>query len=476
MKKLLLFFTFFSVFSVSAQKNWVLINAELKNETDKLKEVIPIVNEETGNFAVFLKGKKEFKASLFDENQNLLFKPILIENLPKKSNIFLNYAFSKEEYTLFFKNNSGNKFSSIHVNFETGEHKINDDLQLKIKKEKIVETFQDGSKLYILSIKNESSKCILYSVNLDNVISKKEIDLTPIPFEEYKGYKLNLSDFLTNTYGGNEIGKINFNEPNSLEKASSYNKLFYNNGKITLLNNFYDNYTYIIDIYVNDGAYNYQKINNKGIEEKPIKLGSNSFVFENYFFSVNSTPKKLNFNIYNYKTKEVLKEYQILKDEPIIFKNTPIIHEGGDFDSYRELEKTSQFLKKISNPNLGVSIYRNKNNYVVTLGASKEVASGGFQPSAFGGFIGGAIGGALFSTFDSYNQSKFKSTRIECLFDENFNHIQGEIPKNGFDKINSFLEEKDLKNMPFQTVFRYNNDYIWGSYNKTSKIYRFYKF
>lgn len=470
MKKLVLLFIFFSVLNATAQKNWILINDDLNNETNKLKAVIPIVDTETGTIAVFLKSKNGLKAILYDENQEQVFEPIYIEKLPKISKIFVNHVHAKNRYTLFFKNTSGKKFGSVHVNFETGKHQIKDDLQLKIKKEKIVETFKDGNKLYLLSIIYKSSKCILYSFNLDGDLSKKEIDLSSIPFEDYKGYKLHLSDFLANTSADHGIGVIDFNEPNSLEIASSYNKLFYNDGKITYLNNFYDEYTYVIDINVNNGTANYQKINNKAFEGKSSKLGSNSYIFEDYYFSINSTQKKLNFNIYNYKTKEVLKEYQILKDQAISFKNTPIIHEGGDFDNYRELEKTSQFLRKISSPKLGVTVYKNESNYVVSLGTSEKVQ----ETVTFPGIVGGAIGGALISMFNSY--SKTKSTRIECLFDENFNHIQGEIPLNGFDKINAFLDEKGLNNVPMQTVFKYKDSYIWGSYNTTTKLYRFFKF
>jgi len=476
MKKLVFIFMFFSVLNSFSQIKWIDFYVDLNDETDKLHAIIPVVNNETGNLAIFIKSKKEFKAILYNDNQQQLFKPVYINRLPKNSKFYVNHAFSKNKYSLIFKNNSGNKYGSIHINFETGEYRIIDKLPFSLKKETIVESFEDGNKLHLLSVKNNSSKCILYSIGLDSKVSEKEINLSLIPFENHKGSKIYLSEFLTNTYNGNKIGKINFNEPNSLEVTSSYNKLFYNDGKITYLNNFFPEHTFIIEINKDDGTYEYQKVDNITIEENPSKLGYNSFVFEAYFVSVNSTPNKLNLSIYNYKTGDVLKKYQILKNEEITFKNSPIILEGGEFNNYRELEKTSQFLRKVSNPNIGVSMYRNENNFVITLGASKEYSTGGFYPSAFGGFIGGAIGGALFSFFDSYNQSKIKSTRIECLFDENFNHIEGKVPLNGFDKINSFLDEKDLKKTPLQTVFKYQDDYIWGSYNKTAKLYSLFKF
>jgi hypothetical protein len=476
MKNLFLLLLIFSVLTISAQDNWLLQSVNFKSETEKLKEIIPVVNEYTGHFAMFFKGNNELKALLYNEDQKQIFEPVYIENLPKNFDVFINHIYSENQYTLFFKNNASKKYGCILINFETGKYVISNDLPIQLKGEKIVETFNDKNQLYFLTIKTNSAICYIYTFQLDGSFTKKDIDLSSIPFEKYNGSILKLSDFLSNAYVNNLLNKIDYNEPVPLEKTSTYIKIFYNEGVITILNNYYDAYTYIINISVNDITYNYKKIDNENFDLKASKKGSNSFIYEDYFFSVNATSDILNLIIYNYKNGAIVKEYQILKDKEITFKNTPIIREGGDFDNYRELEKTSQFLRKVSNPNLGVAIYRNDKNYIITLGSSQEVATG--SPAMIGGMlggaIGGAIGGALFATFDSY--TKTRSTRIACVFDENFDHVEGEVPLNIFDKINNYLEEKNLKKKPLQTIFKYKNNYIWGCYNEPNKSYRLIKF
>ena len=472
MKKIVSLIAFLLVSTISAQENWALIDVNLKNKSDNLNEIIPVVNEETGNFALFFRTKNGLKCYLHDKNQKPLFQPIHITTLPKNFNVFVNHTFSKNEYTLFFKNHSSKKYGSIQVNFKTGKYVVIDDLQLQLKKEKIVETFNDKNQLHILSIKKNSSVCYIRTINFDGSYSKNTIDLSSVSFGKFEGAKILLSNHLMNGFNEKLITKIDYNEPNSLETSSSPNKIFYANNTITMLNNHYDEFTHIININVKNTTFNHKQIKNKWFDKKILKRGSNSYIFKDYFFYINSTPKKLNFAIYNYNSGEIIKELEILKDKPINFKNTPIILEGGDFDNYREFEKTSKFLRKISNPNLGILVYKNDGNYVVTLGSSVQVSNGNY--AMFGGALGGALGALLFSTFDSY--SKTKSTRIECSFNENFNHVEGKIPLNGFDKINRYLEEKGLKKRPLQTIFKYKGDYIWGSYNKSTMFYRLIKF
>ncbi|WBX76422.1 hypothetical protein PG911_17620 [Tenacibaculum ovolyticum] len=93
--------------------------------------------------------------------------------------------------------------------------------------------------------------------------------------------------------------------------------------------------------------------------------------------------------------------------------------------------------------------------------------------SMIGGISTGIAIASLGNTTVFFNPTQFtfnatlnsKSTRIECLFDQNFNHINGEIDKNVFDKM-----QKDNANFTNDmTVIKYKNYFIKGSYNKKRK-------
>ena len=93
----------------------------------------------------------------------------------------------------------------------------------------------------------------------------------------------------------------------------------------------------------------------------------------------------------------------------------------------------------------------------------------------FGGIPIGSFGAAtvFFNpaqiAFNSFSNNK--TTRIEGLFDENFDHILGEIKENAFDKIKEFPS-----NNKGSTVFKYKDFFIKTTYRSFSKEFNFKKF
>ena len=73
----------------------------------------------------------------------------------------------------------------------------------------------------------------------------------------------------------------------------------------------------------------------------------------------------------------------------------------------------------------------------------------GMSMSMGGGF------GLVASAYFSYSYGK--SVRIECLFDEQFRHLDGKPRKNIFDKIKDYAEVLQ-NNDTAETVFEWNND------------------
>jgi len=183
------------------------------------------------------------------------------------------------------------------------------------------------------------------------------------------------------------------------------------------------------------------------------------------------------FSVTSLDGKKELKNILINKDEEINFKNTPIIQEGGTYKSYRELDKTSKFLRRLGRENIGIAVTKSKNDYIVTIGAKVDIPSGGMMMSGFGMPL--ATAGAFTVTFNptSFAYSSYsgtKATRIKCLFDYDFNHIDGNIPENVFDRIRNMSDE--IKNKDAETVFKLNNHYVWGFYDKKTDKYILYQF
>lgn len=471
--RLLIFFLFLTSLTFS-QETWLVSKNSIINKKNSLKEVIPIIDSETRNTAIFFNSRKGFEANLYDENQELIESIKTVENLPNKTPFFIGYAVSNNQYSLFYKNIYGTKYGFISFDFDSRRHLINEDLGIKIKKELIIDYFSSNERFLILTVVKNSSLLKLYSIDNNGSYISKTIDFSNEIFGNGYGQKIKLYNLFQATYKKAINKQIKKDEPISLEITSADNKIYFEDGVLTILNDLYFKYTYLIKIDINTGNYQIQEFRNKYFNKDGFYYNTNSFLHGNHFFQVHSTPKQLYLSVYNLPTKTLIKEFNIENDKPITFKNTPIIQEGGELDKYREMEKTSKFLRKVTHSNLGVSVLENDSNYIITLGASETFENSQSYFPINGGFIGGTISGALSSIFISY--SRTKSTRIECLFDKGFNHISGDIPKNAFNRINDFQKENELENMPFQSLFKYEDDYIWSYYNSISKSVIFYKF
>jgi hypothetical protein len=194
----------------------------------------------------------------------------------------------------------------------------------------------------------------------------------------------------------------------------------------------------------------------------------------------------MKFTVSDLASEQLIKEYSITKEDSITFKNSPIIQEGGvnflgipDKDRIREMEKTTKYLRKISNSDLGISAYKVNDQYNIILGGIKKTTQGSGYVSGFGAGIPiasyGAISISFNPTFYGYGgYTSTKSTYINCLFNEDFEHQQGEIPKNVYDKVEEF--ESTLKKPLAKNIFLHKGNIHFGFFDKKDRIYKLYRF
>ncbi|WP_452222757.1 hypothetical protein [Lacinutrix chionoecetis] len=462
----LIIFVFFTT-TIAAQRNWIVIETGLQDEYVNLKDALPIVDAETGNVAFFLKERKQLTAYLYNQNQELISK-LVVEDILKNSRDIIGHSIKGDNYLLYFKRSSGLKYGYLQVDFKAKTSLLVDDLDINFEKEELIESFSDKDKFYILTSVRRTSTLNLYTLDNDAVLNKKEIVLPEQEIKTDTDIEVDFNSILFSV--ASKIKKIEVGEPLALESVTAQTKVSYNNGKIILINNFFGKRTFVADINVLTGELTFNAIENLGFLKGELKSGINSFIFDNHYFNVYATNDKLLFSIYTYPALEMVKNYKVGKYEIIDFKNTKMIQKVGDGEnSGRVLENTSQYLRKISNQYLGVSVYKDLDNYVVTIGSTQPTSG---TLAIIGAALGGVAGGALFATFSNYN--KTKSVQMQCLFNEHFNHNSNRIPENGFDKISTFI--KDFSHLDAQAVFRYNDDYVWGSFNHETGLYRLFIF
>lgn len=456
------------------QTEWLSIDFNDSRSLKKPIEVINVIDEENGGVAVFFKYSNAIRAYLYDQDKNLINK-VLVHMLPKYASNYLGCSNFNNVYTLFFRNIGNTKFSSLTIDFKGSTFNSKNDIGLHLKRETVVEFFEDNNQVYILTSINKTSKLNLYTIFYDGQFDVKLINLSNEVFEKPNGISTNLNVLIRGLKQESMTRSIKVGEPSSLEIASSKNKLYYSNGIITFTSNYFHHCTYIIDINIADGSYKYSKFNNTNYKKEDLLKKANSFIYGQHFFNLYVSKNGLTYDIYDRTTKHLVKKFEVKKDEIIPFKNSPIILEGGDFKNYRELERTAQFIRKVTNSKISTYVYKINGNYVLSIGSSepKQQAQIGYYYT--GGLVGGLIGVAttylLTSSYNSYIRTK--STRIECLFDQDFNHVLGEVPLNGFDRIKKYVDAKNLEKAPLQSVFKPGNEYIFGYYNKVYNSYNY---
>ena len=471
MRKFFLLIFIVQSFTFFGQDNWAFIGLNNDISDSIVEEVIPILNDDTGYTAVFFKVKKTYVCYLLNDKQELT-KTLKVESVPNNFNLLAGSAYDNQKFTLYFSNSSQTKHGCLSIDFENDNYSIYEELNLELKKERLISYVENKDVLYALSTVKNSSLLNLYRFDLEGNVSSEQFDLSNETFETDNELPITLDALLFGKHSNGSVETIDTSIPNTLETTAALTKIYLDHNVIKLTNNTFQKFTYFIQLNLNDNSIQLSKIENTKFEKKNLRTNSNSFVLDNLFFDVYSDTDEIIFNVLETENDRIMKTFHIKAGDSITFKNSPFIHEVVNTTSYRDLEKTARFIRKVNASNIGISAYPYNDNYILTIGASEQIQSD--ELVIIGGVLGGMIGAAIFSAFDSYSNTQ--STRIECIFDKQFNHVEGDIPKNGFDLIQDFIKDKGLKRAKLQTVFKYKDKYIWGSYDLSGRYYAFYQF
>lgn len=466
-----------------SQEELITFKNTLKTSTSFLKDVLPIVNQKNDDISLFLVDAKyiygyllndkfEITSQLKSEDRSRMFKTIIGHSI-KNNN----------EYRIFLTNKRHDKFSTINFSYGTNESTIKE-FELEKENEKFVQSVSIQNKFYLISIIKYTSIFKVYSFDDDGNHSINIVDFAINNFIDKKGKMVVLYDLMPGLYSTNtliDIKKIDEKTPSSIEIASEFVKLYIRNNDVIFSFDQNSNTTQTLTFNLNTFE---KKVNQF---TKPLELTNsnqkktNSFISEDNIFLIASTDDELIFRAQNFESGNLVKEYSVNANDTIYFKNSPIIQEGGAYDSYREMDKTKKFLRKITSGDIGVSVNSYTNGYKIVLGGKKEIrrGGGGMMPMGFGmpmasfGVVSVFFNPVNFA-YNSYVNTK--STYINCLFDHNLNHIEGDFPKNEFDKIKEFNQEDRFTSQIGETVFKHKNYFIKGVYFSESEEYRLRKF
>lgn len=478
MKYPIFFLAFLFFLTMNAQE--VLSSIDFDPERNDSEAITVIDNEDLVN--LFITNTKEIKRLKFKKDYQLMYESTYEAPRSRFSELS-GYAVQNDgTVDFYYSNSNNNKFCLASLKENSNEAEIHE-FDFKLKDETYLQGISHQKKFYILTIDDKS---VLKLYEFDGIAFKThDILMGKLKFDNaVDGSRQYPRDVLTSSSGfsrrSSNVDLVDASSPNSIETVSKLNKVYTLGNSLILTVDYGDDQTYAVEINLVDMTSNVKTFNQPTENFERFAVKSNSYLYDGKLFQCTVSRDRLVTLISDYESQDVLKRIDIERDDEISIANSAIIQEGGAYDNYRELEKTSQLLRKMTSATPGISVYELNGKYEITLGGSQEIATGGapVMMPGFGGIIGGAVGGlvavSISPTFSAYNSyTRTKSTYFISVFDKGLNHLDGEVDQNVFDRISDFTEDKKPS---IETVFRKNGSFIYGYFDKKEKKYDLVKF
>lgn len=446
---------------------------------NKKADVFQIVDEERKQVTFFFNESKVVKSIRFNDS----FEVIDSLSMPRPSEDFddiVGYSASGNKYWSYWFNGSSKEVLSQCFDFETRQNTVKN-YKLELEKERIIKKITVKDVFYITTILKNTNILNFY-VFKDNSYEKKTVDLSDKKFLNNDDKVTSLWNIVSTstTYDTPLTFQTISNEtPPSIALSANKRKIysFENNVVFSIDNN--RNFTQTISVNLENFSVDCKNYNKPYLADTDFDItDSNSFLLKEYLVQLKSNSNTMIIVVKNLEGNE-LKRFNVVLDKDISFKNSDIFQENGSIKNMRVLDKSNQLLRKINNMNPSLSVFTsNDKNYMIIGGVSLVQSNNGAMIGGMlGGFTGALIGAAISSNYSMNNLNSYRDRKvvyINCLFDKDFNHIEGNLNRIAFNELRRFAEENNDLIIP--SIFKLNSNLYFSGYNKETKNYIFYKF
>lgn len=433
-------------------------------------QIFNIENEKTQELFVFIKDLE--KITILKYNRALFLKSEYVfplQNLADKS--ILGCSFGEDgNPTIYFSSNiienvSPLVFISIlKCNLENKTHAISD---FKFPANEVAVTvFQMNNSFHILAKHRIMQGLIVYTFQ-DTKVAKKGFDFSSFTFQHKNGKMLRFNNLIKNY----PIEKIDVHDYNPLDKAVKESKLYIQKNHIILTFDCNPKRTQAFDIDLEN-----QELKEKNFPQTVLqdpKKMSNSFYQDGKLYQINTSKSELLLDIKDFISDQTLKTIRVLSEDDKRSKDAPLFIQT-DSRKPSEIRSPKRFLQHLQTLDIGLSVFKNKENTLVTFGGvpiiKKQGASFRNQTYIVNRYEeDNPYFNAEFSTIEH-----FKSVYFPRTLDYNFEFVNHEPLPLGIDKLYYFLEMN--KKITIKNILKYNDYHILGYYDVESKQYIMRKF
>lgn len=465
MKKILLFLLLIYKSALFSQTVLTTYPMDLK-KTDANNKILNAENKVTHDVFAFIAKKQtitilKYNSALFLTDQ---YTASLL-NLENKS--IIGYSFSEDgNPTLYWSSLDLNEIIVIKYFLENKTFKA-----LKFKfpdsNQYVISSFQKNNLFYLLTKNLLEQTLTLYTLK-GSTVEEKIFDFSDFLFQNKNTQKISFNKIVEVF----PIEKMETSDYNPLFKSTQKSKVYMFDQRLILTLDHNPTKTQVFDL-------NFE--NNTIIEKnfaqpilKKAKRSSNSFFHENKMYQLTTDADSLLFEIKDYDSGLTIKNSSIDKNDTIRFKNSPLLLQRKN-GRLKELRKTKKFLQYLSYLDVGISVFKNKKNTLITFGGTpKNYFIANYSNTTTG-----------FEEYDDEYQQLFPKSnyisniRTETVFfesswDTNFEYNNQEPTPLAIDAISYFLSQH--KEATLENTIKFKEYYILGYYDTTAKEYVMRKF
>ncbi len=444
----------------------------------KVKALDVFHNDKSQEVLFLLKDNAQLAAYLFDKNFQEIGDALRIDKDFRRYPIVISAVNSGEHsYSLLLASEEYEKWGLLDFDFKNRSASIAK-LPYKIKKAVYLTSFRYAKKHWIISLVRNSSIIRAESIDSNGDVQHLEFDFSE---DDFSGGRRSISNMYQLVGARSEDFTTDFIEtgtPLSLLSANEKVKFYKEGGTVIMTIDNSRDYTYILEMNVENGQSSAKQINKQKLENRSSYEDSNSFILDDKLFSLKTTFETLSLDIKDLQTQKVLNTIIIKDSEDIWFKNTPIFQEN--LGSSSEITNTKKFLRKVTNSEPAISVYKQDRNYVLSIGASKYIDYND-EIQIIGAIVGGASGFLTVSIFlnpvskNYLDYSSTRTTRFQTILDDNFKHIpDATVRRNVFDNIKEFDQSKELKGA--KTVYQIGKNYYFSYFDRETNRVNTVKF
>ena len=377
-------FLFLFLISNTVLLSQTVLNSYTIDLKNKMTQSQIMTGENTVTHDVFVFAASADSLSILKYNSAIFLRDKFVTNRQYTENkSLMGYSFSEDgNPTLYWFSREEKAIILIKYYLENKTSRALK-FQIPLDDKSIVTTYQKDNNFYLL-MKEKTKEALTVFIFKNGMAQEKFLDFSSFKFIDRKTQPKTFSQILNE----NPIEKMDSGEYNPLYKVSSKSKIYTlpNRLILTLDQSFRKTQLFDIDL---ENLEVKEKTFMKPVGAKNPKT-SNSFYHENKLYQINVNADELLFDIKNYESGDLIKNFIVSKNDTIRFANSPLLMQIEDREP-RKLKNTAKFLKTLSSLDAGLSVYKNSQNLFITLGGTgsdlKSISMNGFNFSdPFGDF------------------------------------------------------------------------------------------